>query len=384
MIAGKYRPNWSETRDRVDLTAVVTALLGTPPGRRGERSSRRLWWNCPFHDDKNPSLCVTAGKRVWRCFGCGAHGDAMELVRRLNPGWSFRECVEWLAGQCGVVPTSTTSHRPSGGTPSRPRPPAAGRPGKAAERPAEPPSGLALTDALKLIGDAEATLWVPEGRPALEYLRGRGLSDETIKAARLGWTPEVWLPTREGDRYFRESGITIPWHENGRLTCVNIRRPEGSEPKYRQAFGDCRTLFPDPAVIRTGKPLVVCEGELDTLLVGQALGDVAAAVTLGSASSRPDPLTRRMMRAACVWFLAHDADDAGDRAASGWPARAIRVRPPIVIMPKSERNTKDWGDHHANGLNLRRWWTDRLGGTEAPELFTRDELSTWRWGDASE
>ena len=33
-------------------------------------------------------------------------------------------------------------------------------------------------------------------------------------------------------------------------------------------------------------------------------------------------------------------------------------------------------------MNLRRWWTDRLGGTETPALFTWDELATWRWGPA--
>jgi hypothetical protein len=33
-------------------------------------------------------------------------------------------------------------------------------------------------------------------------------------------------------------------------------------------------------------------------------------------------------------------------------------------------------------VNLRRWWTDRIGGTKAPPLFIWDELSAWRWGPA--
>ncbi len=33
-------------------------------------------------------------------------------------------------------------------------------------------------------------------------------------------------------------------------------------------------------------------------------------------------------------------------------------------------------------MNLRRWWSDRLGGTEAPALFTWPELAAWRWGPA--
>ena len=51
------RIDWNEIRDRIDLAAVATALMGPAPGRRGERG-RRLWWRCPFHEDRNPSFCV--------------------------------------------------------------------------------------------------------------------------------------------------------------------------------------------------------------------------------------------------------------------------------------------------------------------------------------
>ena len=72
------------------------------------------------------------------------------------------------------------------------------------------------------------------------------------------------------------------------------------------------------------------------------------------------------------WYAAHDADDAGDRAAAEWPARAVRVRPPAP--------DKDWTEAHQSGVNLRRWWSDRLGGIEAPERSTWDELARRRWG----
>jgi hypothetical protein len=214
----------------------------------------------------------------------------------------------------------------------------------------------------------------PEGSDTLAYLKGRGLTEATIKAARLGWTPGVMIPKRDGSGYWRASGVTIPWFDGDRLALVKIRQPEGSKPKYGEAFRDRPTMFPAPSIVRPGKPLIVTEGEFDTILLGQELGELAAVVTLGSASARHDATILGRMLAAPVWYIATDADDAGDRAASGWPARAIRVRP---IDP-----FKDWTEAAVHGINLTRWWTDRLGGIENPVRSTWDELAARRWGPA--
>src|SRR5262249_27664794 len=66
---------------------------------------------------------------------------------------------------------------------------------------------------------------------------------------------------------------------------------------------------------------------------------------------------------------ATDADDAGDRCASEWPARARRVRPPDPH--------KDWGEVHAAGFNLIRYlW----GGILRRPTTPWEELATQRWG----
>jgi Toprim-like len=137
---------------------------------------------------------------------------------------------------------------------------------------------------------------------------------------------------------------------------VKIRRRTGQEPKYAEAFRDRPSIFPTPETVRPGKPLVIVEGELDALLLGQALGDLAAVVTLGSASARPEGSTYLAMLPAPIWYLATDADPAGNKAAEGWPARAVRVEPP---------SGKDWTEAAQAGMDLRQWWTDRLGGIEA-------------------
>ena len=226
---------------------------------------------------------------------------------------------------------------------------------------------------------AERRLWEPAGADALEYLHGRGLTDETIRAARLGWTPRAdgvaWKPP----------GIVIPWFHGNRLALVKVRPPDAwraqfpddrRPPKYLEAFRDPARLvcYPGPEVIRAGLPLVIVEGELDCLLLAQELAELASVVTLGSASSKPTLAILERMLAAAPWFSALDGDDAGDKAATEWPPRARRRRPPGPF--------KDWTDAHQAGVNLRRWWSELLDGNDQPLLFTWEELRIMRWGTA--
>jgi hypothetical protein len=255
-------------------------------------------------------------------------------------------------------------------------PAAAGPPVRAAASPPDRPSGLDRAEAEWLVEASVETLWrssgMPEVRATLAYLEGRGLTHETIRRRRLGWTPDVKLPTADGRRTWRAEGIIIPWFDGNRLAMVNIRQPDRRKPKYAAAFRDRPRVYPGPEAIRPGTPLIAVEGEFDAMLLGQELGDLACVVTLGSASSRPEGELNRAMLRCPRWFAAHDADDAGDRAAAAWPSRAVRVRPPAP--------DKDWTEAHQGGVNLRRWWSDRLAGIGAPERSTWDELAARRWG----
>jgi len=243
------------------------------------------------------------------------------------------------------------------------------------------PSGLPEADALALVEAAAARLWSPEGVDALAYLTGpRCLTAATVRAARLGWMARAdgvaWNPP----------GVVIPWFNGDRLALVKVRPPDAwrkrfpkgrRPPKYLEAFRAPARLvcYPSPATIRPGRPVVVTEGELDALVLGQELADLAAVVTLGSASNAPtlDILTR--LATAPRWFIATDRDEAGDKAAAGWPARARRVRCPVW---------KDWTDAKALGVDLRRWWSAILTGIDRPPLFSWPELARWRWGGADE
>jgi CHC2 zinc finger/Toprim-like len=343
------RLDWSEIKDRVDLGVVATSLLGPAPGRRGQKG-RRLWWHCPFHEDQNPSFSVDIQKGWWKCYGCDAHGDAPDLVMRLQ-SFTFPEAVRYLAGD----------QPPNRGPTRGPAPAPARQPAP------EQPSGVPLAVALALVVDAERRLWTSEGEAALEQLRARGLEDEVIKAARLGFTPGIAIPKKDGSGTWNAKGITIPWFDRDRLALVKIRQPSGREPKYGEAFRDRPGLYPAPASVRPGKPLVICEGEFDALLLAQELADFGAGVvTLGAASNHPAGAVLDLMLSSPVWWLALDADDAGDKSAAKWPARARRVKPP----------RKDWGEVHKAGFNLLRYiW----GGILRQPSIPWEVLEAQRW-----
>jgi DNA primase len=360
---------WEDVRDRIDIGTIATALLGPAPGRRGEKG-RGLWWSCPLHQDKNPSFQVDARKGRWKCFGCSEYGDAPSLVMKLR-GMTFPDAVRWLAEQSNVVVPSSQSknlvHPPKGGGVLGQAKPA---PSKA---PAEQPTGIRLADALTLVETAAARLWSVSGATALEYLRGRGLEDSGIRAARLGVVPNVAIPKKDGSGTWNATGITIPWFDGDRLTLVKIRQPGDRKPKYGEAFRDRPTIYPAPSMVQPGRPLVICEGEFDALLLGQQIGDLVQVITLGSASNRPAGPILDAMLAAPTWYLALDGDEAGDKSAATWPARARRVRPPAPY--------KDWGDVHKAGFNLVRY----IWGGILPRARTPWEvLETVRWGTTVE
>ena len=355
-LEGGGRVDWKLERERVDLARVATELLGEPPGRRGERG-RRLWWNCPIHDDPNPSFYVDPGKATWGCYGCGERGDAAALVMRLER-LTFPQAMARLLGEGGGPVRS--SYRPP------PRPPA----------PPPGPSGLPAPAALALVVESEARLWSAAGADALAYLLGeRRLSEATIRGARLGWTPGVDLPARD-DKTFRARGVVIPWIDGDRLALARIRQPGDARPKYAEAYRDRPgVLLGTP--VAAGLPLVLAEGEFDALLLGQELLGLAVVATLGPASVRPERATLVRFLGQFPWYVATDDDDAGDRAAKAWIAAsgtARRVKPPAWA--------NDWTELASTGVDLRRWWADRLAGVESPELFTRAELDAQRWGDA--
>jgi DNA primase len=138
-------------------------------------------WLCPLHDDHHPSF------GLWNdhycCFACGAKGDCFDFIMRLT-GCTFMEAVEALCEHAGLE--FPFRRRP------RRRPAPAPPQERAPERPAGPnlgeerrPEILAWLTRLVALGPGE-----PDDHAAFQYLRGRGISPDTARAAGLGYVAD--------------------------------------------------------------------------------------------------------------------------------------------------------------------------------------------------
>ncbi|MEK7245331.1 MAG: DNA primase, partial [Pseudomonadota bacterium] len=150
-----------ELRARAGLVPLVGKRV------RLIRRGREHLGLCPFHKEKTPSFTVNEDKGFYHCFGCGKHGSIFDFVMETE-GLSFPEAVERLAQLAGM-------ELPERDPESRVR---------------DESRGALMPALAAACAFFERTLRMPEGRLALEYLRGRGLADETIAQFRLGYAPD--------------------------------------------------------------------------------------------------------------------------------------------------------------------------------------------------
>lgn len=218
---------------------------------------------------------------------------------------------------------------------------------------------------------AERELWRDTG--ALGYLRGRGLRDDTIRAAGLGYNPramrdkaERWGldPAEYPKGVWVPRGWVIPCEAGGALQYVKVRQPQG-EPKYLALAGSKKAGAVYGLDTVTGAlDVAICEGELSALSLRQELAGVAAVVSPGDAGGRPTGAALAAMAAVPRWWAVFDHDKAGDAGAAWWGELSARVRPIPWLWP--DRGEKyDVNDALRDGEDLAAWAVPHLGPTDA-------------------
>ncbi|MBW4090301.1 MAG: DNA primase [Proteobacteria bacterium] len=335
-----------ELRARTPLAPLI--------GRRTklERAGRQWKACCPFHGEKTPSFYIYEDH--YHCFGCGAHGDAISFVMQ-SDGAGFMEAIERLAGEAGLeVPKLS---------------PAVAE----AER-----RRHTLAGALEMAAAAyQRRLFLPEGRAALDYLLGRGLSEATIRRFGLGWSgegrgalvselgregidPDLLIeagllraddpPARGGEFFFNRVMFPIRDRRGGVISFGGRTLGDG-KPKYLNGpetplFAKRRNLYAldlaraalrgagasDPkGAHRAATPeVVVVEGYMDAIALHQA-GFGGAVAPLGTALTEEH--LAELWRLSPAPILCFDGDAAGARAC----ARAAELALPLLAPDRSLR-----------------------------------------------
>lgn len=288
---------------------------------------------CPFCGGRDRFRLQPAGGR-WLCHNCtdGKWHDVIEYIGRrdnLNRK-NYAELTEICKRATGTVPTTSTRQAQ---TP--PIQPAYIAPGEAWQ-----------TAARQVLETCKENLWSERGRRALDYLHGRGLTDQTIKRFSLGYSPGETL-----GGLWVERGIIIPCVAGGEIWYLKIRRPAG-EPKYICVKGSRPAAFYNADDLLSGDLALFCEGEFDCMVSWQELRGELACVTLGSATNSPDLASwGAWLLNVRVGFLAYDTDQAGtagaERLAAILGRRAVRVELPP--------GNKDINDYHQAGGDLWAW-----------------------------
>lgn len=330
-------------RDRSDLVSVVSEYLTL------KKAGQNFTGLCPFHTEKTPSFSVNPSKQFFHCFGCGVGGDVFQFVMKVE-GVAFPEVLRRLAGKAGVV-------LPEAGADER-----------------ESPARREAAQIYELNEAAAAyfhrnLIERPEGAFCRDYLKGRGITAETIKAFSVGFA----LPRRDdllkqlGKQFSRslleKSGLTsrregAPGEDGlfdrfrnrvlfpirnlqGRVVGFGGRVLDDAQPKYLNTpetpvFTKGKHLFALDRAKGAGiNALIIVEGYFDVITAHQA-GISNAVGTMGTALTQDHlRLIRRISEKVLLIF---DPDEAGARAALRTAPLLIEegISAKVISLPSGE------------------------------------------------
>ena len=297
--------------DIVDLVGEYVRLT---------KKGRNYWGLCPFHSEKTPSFSVSPDKQIFKCFGCGKGGGAINFIMELD-SLPFRDAVGVLAKRVNLEVPDTGGF--SAGMRER-------------------------REKLLTINKAAARvfhkwLYAPEGAAGLAYLQRRGLSRGTLTRFGLGFAPDRWdglltaLAEQGWDKAdLLDAGLAVS-NKDGRIydrfrnrvmfPIIDIRGDvigfggrvmDDSTPKYLNSpdtpvYNKSRNVFALNIAkkSRAGR-VILTEGYMDTISLHQAGFDSAVASLGTSLTAEHAQLLARYFKDAVI---AYDGDGAGVSAA---------------------------------------------------------------------
>lgn len=343
-----------ELKFKTDIEDIISTYVTL---RKNGSTSKGL---CPFHNEKTPSFTVYNDTQSFYCFGCGAGGDAVTFIKKIE-NLDYIDAVKLLAQRAGLQMPDNNSYDDSLS--------------KKRRRVLEINRETAKFYYSYLIS--------PQGRVGLDYFLNRGLSMNTIKRFGLGFAPDEWdsLLKHLKSKGYRpsemvEAGVVKIGRNNnyydtfknrvmtpiidvrGNVIAFGGRVLDDSKPKYINTsdtivYKKTNELFALNLAKDSGKDnLILCEGYMDVIAMHQA-GFTNAVAGCGTALTNEQ--VRLISRYAKEVILAYDADEAGqkalNKAVSLFKQTDVKVKIPTLVGGKDpDEIIKKYGRDKFKGM----------------------------------
>lgn len=299
-------------QQHVDLIALIEKHAGIRLKRKARTDSGEYVGPCPWCPVSTDSFLVwpNSERPHWNHVrGCRRNGDAISFLQEFV-GMSFREACDEL----NIDPEEAREERiaASNRYDTNNAPPLAWQ-----ER------------AREFLHQCRYALWSSRGDEARAWLHHRGLTDDTIKQAELGYCPIFYQDELahwglcaadvDRDEVRVPEGIIIPWYYRNDLWKLSVRRlhPTDNQPKYGQVVGSCEGLYLVDDV-RAGQPVMIVEGEFDALSVRQEAGSLIACVATGSTKRGYTHRWLTLLNNCPTILQSFDDDEGGKQGARRW------------------------------------------------------------------
>ena len=317
-MANSFEDVISQIKDRLDIVDVVSQYVVL------KKSGANYWGICPFHNDKKPSMSVSPSRGIFKCFSCGAGGDALAFLVKIQ-NREYKDVILELADKYGI---------------ELPKKYSASSETKSLKK----DMIKACTKAAKFYHMQLRS--ADDANKAMTALRKRNVDDSVIDKFTLGWAPNKYdtlykeLKKEFKDEILEKAGlilksnsggyidrfrnrIIIPiQNENGEYVAFGARAvDEGQNPKYLNSsdsliYNKSKLLFglnSAQDAIKAEDGVVIMEGYFD-VISAQAHGVENAVASCGTALT-PDhvKLLSRYTKSRRI-FLSFDTDKAGVNA----------------------------------------------------------------------
>ncbi len=327
-----------EIKKSVDIISLFTSF-----GVSLEQKGKSHIGNCPFHNDKTPSLSVDREKGLFNCFGCGESGDVFNFVQKIK-GIEFKESLSFLKEWNGTIETSSL-------------------PSKTKEVPKNEDLSKSHDEAKTLTEvslDRVSDFYkksLSSSKVALDYFKNRGIDLEILSRYSAGYSngklkdlvssgqkkelKQAGMFNEKGFEAFKDCVVFPLFDSAEKVTGFYGRKLAGQKIKHLYLKGPHRGLFNRKAASVYREEIILTESIIDALSLIQ-LGIENTIPCYGTNGFTEEHLSLLSSVRVKLVTIAFDNDEGGRSGAEKLREKLVAEGFPVKVISPS--GLKDWNE----------------------------------------